>query len=459
MSVRRSAGAIFWGMTLVVVGGLLLAHNMGYTVHVWPYVARYWPALLIAWGLLKFVDFFRFRRAGESRPLFSGGEVALLILVIFAGSMMTMAANVSPEIGNFLEIGPFDLWDITGNNFTYEQHLEQGAELPNAEIEIVNLYGNVEVRPAESDRIVVDVTKTVRALDRDEADRLEKDFTFSIQQEGSRFRIRSNREEGGVHTGPRQRFKSSLTIQVPKRSTIHLDNRNGHVQIQDLTGDQAILNRYGDVDIHGVVGKVEIENRNGSISIEDVTGNAILNNRYANTTARDIGGDLQINTKNGSVDVSRVKGNATIDNSYAPINVDTVGGALTITGRNNSVDVQHVEGDIHTDNSYQNVTIKDARGAVTMTGRNADMSLAFDRSPEKDITIDGRYANVTLELPSSSSFRIEAHTEHGETDSDFEGLSTNRSNQERTIQGEVGRGGPKVTITTKNGNIRLQKRG
>src|SRR5262245_53652899 len=130
MSVRRSAGTIFWGMTLVGIGALLLANNMGYPIRIWPYVVRYWPALLIAWGMLKFVDFFRFRRAGDSRPLFSGGEVALLILVIFAGSAITTAANVSPEIGNIFEMGDIDLWDITGDNYTYEQRAEEQGVAP-----------------------------------------------------------------------------------------------------------------------------------------------------------------------------------------------------------------------------------------------------------------------------------------------------------------------------------------
>src|ERR1044071_7721924 len=155
MTVRRSAGTIFWGLTLVAIGGLLLAHNLGYTIHVWPYIVRYWPVSLIAWGMLKFVDFFRFRRGGDNRPLFSGGEVALLILVIFAGSAVTTAANLSPEIGNIFEIGDLDLWDITGNNYSYDQHSEQQNLPEGSEIDIVNLYGNVEVRPSDRDSSIV----------------------------------------------------------------------------------------------------------------------------------------------------------------------------------------------------------------------------------------------------------------------------------------------------------------
>src|SRR5262245_46270403 len=189
MSTRRSAGAIFWGLTLVAIGGVLLAYNLGYPLRIWPYVVRYWPALLIGWGLLKFVDYFRFRHAGDNRPLFSGGEVALLILVIIAGSAITTAANVSPAIGNIFEIGDFDLWDITGNNYSYDEHREQENVPQGSEIEIVNFYGNVEVRPSDANRITVDIKKTIRASNKDEADRLDRDFTFSVQQEASKFRV------------------------------------------------------------------------------------------------------------------------------------------------------------------------------------------------------------------------------------------------------------------------------
>src|SRR5262245_22818748 len=218
MSVRRNAGAIFWGLTLVAIGGLLLASNLGYSIRIWPYVVRYWPALLIVWGLLKFVDYFRFRNTEERRPLFSGGEVALLILVIFAGSAITTAANLSPDIGNIFQIADIDLWDVTGNNFNYDQHVEEQAAAPDSEIEVTNFYGDVEVRPGDTDRIVVDVRKTVRASDKQEADRLDQEFSFSITRDGGKYQIRSNRDDAVFRGRPRQRFKSSLTVQVPKRA-------------------------------------------------------------------------------------------------------------------------------------------------------------------------------------------------------------------------------------------------
>jgi hypothetical protein len=459
MSTRRSAGVIFWGLALIAIGGLMLAHNLGYPITIWPYIIRWWPALLIAWGLLKFVDYFRFRHSGDNRPLFTGGEIALLILLIFAGSAITTAANLSPDLGNIFQIGALDLWDITGNSFSYDEHHED-MMTAGSEVEILNFYGNVEVRSTDSDRVILDVKKTVRAVNQDEADRLDRDFTFAVTNEGGRYRIASNKDSGTSVTGiPRQRFKSSLAIQLPKRSTVRVDNRNGRVSVQDLTGNQNIGNRSGDVEIQNINGEVRLESRNGAVTVEDVSHSVVINNSGGNTTARNVGGDLEIETRHGSVDVSGVKGNATITNSNAPINVENVQGSLTINGSNNAVEAQHIDGDLTVDSSHENVSIDDPKGAVKITSRHGDVQISFEKPPQKDIAVTTQYGTVTLDLPSASSFNVDARTELGEIESDFDGLNHDNSRRERVLTGQVGSGGPKIKIDLRNGNIHLGKRG
>jgi len=423
MRSRRSTGAIFWGLTLTAIGALLLLRNFGYPIPIWGYVARYWPALLIGWGVLKIVDYYRLRNAGDSQPLFSGWEVALLIFVIFAGTAVTTAANISSDLGNIFEIGDIDLWDITGNNFTFDEHRE--APVPSgSNIEIVNFYGNVDVRPSDSDRVVLDVKKTLRASNKEEAERLSKDFTFSISNIGSGYRIASNRESGVEFGGiPRQRYKSSLTIQVPKRSALRLNNRNGKVSIQAVDGTQEVSNRYGQVDVHNITGTVQVENRNGSVTVQDVTESVRIRNRFSVTAVKSIGGSLDVENRNGSVDVSGVKGNVSISNSYAAISVENVQGALTIDSR------------------------------------NGDLFMSLLIPPQKDIQISSRYGNVTLELPSNSSFSIDAQIEFGEIHSEFQGLKTAASNRERSLNGRVGAGGPQIMIAARNGTIHLGRKG
>ena len=327
--MRRSAGTIFWGITLIAIGALLLAANFGYNIRMWGYLARYWPALLIIWGFLKLVDYYRFKSAGERRPLFSAGEVALLIFVIFAGAAVTTAANLSTDVGSIFGMGGVDLWDITGNNFTFDEHEE--AMVPvGSSIEIMNLFGDVEVRPSDSDRVLLDVKKTIRAATKDEAERLSKDFTFSISNEGDRYRIASNRDAVRRSPSlpvrvllPRQRYKSSLVVRVPKESRLHINNRNGKVQVSDLRGSQDVTDRFGEVDVRGITGDVNVANSFGRIIVENIQG------------------------------------------------------AASIMGRNNSIDIQHIEGDLKINSSFENVDIRDPKGSVDVSARFGNVTIGL----------------------------------------------------------------------------------
>src|SRR5262245_32893722 len=159
MSRIRSSGTLLWGFILLAAGGLLLLRNLGYPIPLWSGIALYWPAVLILWGLFKLIDYFRFKNSEVQRPLFSGGEVVMLILIILAGSAITIASNINPNIDDIFHVANIDIWDITGNSFEYTEHHETEAR-PGATIEISNRFGAVDVSPAETDRITVDVKKT-----------------------------------------------------------------------------------------------------------------------------------------------------------------------------------------------------------------------------------------------------------------------------------------------------------
>jgi DUF4097 and DUF4098 domain-containing protein YvlB len=362
MPVRRSIGTIFWAITLIALSVLLLARHFGYNIPIWPYVVRYWPALLIVWGVLKPIDYYRFEKSDTRQPLFSGSEVALLVFVIFAGAAATTAASLSSDSGAIFEVGDADLWDITGNNFTFDEHEE--ATVPDGStIEIVNLFGDVKVRSSDNDLISLDVKKTIRASDKDEAERLSKDFTFSISNDGDKYRIASDR------VTPRQRYKSSLVLKIPKRSRLRVSNRNGNVEVADLSGNQDISNRFG------------------------------------------------------------------------------------------AVEVRQVTGDVTVSNSFGRITVENVHGRVEVQARNSDVFMSFDKRVQKDVQLSTRFGKVTIELPSDSSFRIDAHTQFGRIDSDFESLQKSRSDvAKESAQGQIGQGGPQITISTLNGNIHLVRR-
>jgi len=419
---RRISGAIFWGLVFVVFGSLILARNLGYPIHLWTVFARYWPVLLIIWGLFKLVDSLGLE-TNEKKSVFSGGDVAAIILVIIFGSLITLAADMSPNLGKLFNSADFDVWDLTGNNFTFtEQHMTDVG--PNPVIEVAGNFGDVEIAPGDSNRITLDVRKTIRATDQAAAERLSSEFVFSIVStgattgatlgEGAKYRIAASSN---------RRFKASLTIHVPSHSILSVENRNGSVSVRGLTGNQEITNRFGDIEVHGNTGTVKIQNQNGSVRVDDISDSV------------------------------------TISNNFGPVTVANIRGELKISGRNNEIEVDHVEKDIDVESAYQNVDIRDPLGAVSVKSRNGEISIHLLKRPTRNVSVSSQYGDVSIDLPADSVFSADVRSRYGEVHSDFRELQSNSHNSEHSLDGQVGTGGPSIKVESRNGEIRFTKRG
>lgn len=463
MSARRSLGGVFWGLALVGVGLVFLLNNIGYSIPIWSSLVRYWPVLIILWGVVKLVDYFR--AAPGDRRLFSGGEVVLLAFLLLMGSAFSAAANSSFGFGNFSDLDfDFDLLDAN-QDFEYPEHLELDAPA-GSRIQIVNAYGAVDIQPADTDRIIVDIQKVVRARDKAEADRLEPDFKFSILPSGGGFRIASNRasDDGRVEVrigNGRRRYKSSMVVRVPKQAVLKVENRYGAVNMAGLTGDQVIETRYGAVAVRDITGALEVVNRYSSVDMENVSGSAKVTNRYGSVTAKRVGG-VNVENRYGSIRAEDISGNAVFVNRYSSVSAQNVSGEVRVDGRNNGVELEGVQGGAVIETSYRNVSLRDVSGQVRVNNRHGDITFATDRPPQHDLTFDGEYSKVQIELPSTSSFRVEGEAASSQVESAFDGIqitSSTRGRRQTSISGSVGQGGPTIRIRTRQSDVRLQRRG
>jgi DUF4097 and DUF4098 domain-containing protein YvlB len=413
MSQRRVSGGIFWGLVFLIIGSLFLIRNLGYAIPLWTLFYRYWPVLLIVWGLFKLVDYWAAEADGTARPLFSAGDVTAIVFVILFGSLLTFAANLSPDLGKLFQTANLDLWDLTGNSFSFtERHVMDVP--PDSTIEITNRFGDVDVAPGDENRITVDVRKTVRATDQAEADKLSSGFVYSITNEGGKYRIGSVLD---------RRFKVALTVQVPRRSIVSVENRNGKVSIHGLVGNQKVTNRFGAIEVNGITGALTVEDQNGAVNVQDVSDSV------------------------------------SIVNSFGPIAAANIRGDLKISGRNNSIDVDHVEKDLDVESAFQNVNVRDPRGAVKIRNRNGEISIRLVQKPTKDVSVFSEFGSVSLEIPTDSSFTADVSSRFGNVYSDFTELHRNSEKNSARMDGQVGSGGPTIRVENRNGEIRFRRKG
>ena len=340
-NLRKNSGlrtVFLAALTIVFVLVLLFINTISNLLSL-EWMALYWPLLLIAWGGLKVAYYYGIQ--GDKYVRFSNLELSLLFFSIFAGSSLSVAAHVSPH---FLSLHSrlsenIDLFNIIGNEFEFSNHLETKAP-QNPTLEIHNIYGFVEVVKGEEDRIVIDIQKTVRATSLKEAFFFEPQMYFAITNQSDHYVLRSNRYD--LQSSLRRRFKTTLKIRVPSKSSVRIRNSYGSVQVMGLTGHQKIRNFYGRTIIRKVNGDVDIEGSHGEIVVEDVSGNLLILNKQGNVHVADIGGDVKIKNRSSRVNVENVVGSVQVEGDKTLVTLKNIAGSIAVENSQKNLVAENV---------------------------------------------------------------------------------------------------------------------
>jgi Putative adhesin len=195
----------------------------------------------------------------------------------------------------------------------------------------------------------------------------------------------------------------------------------------------------GDFDISGASGLVSIATSSGDVEAHDIANGITIKSSSGDVTLDAVGGKLDVQTSSGEVRLEQGRVvDATVQTSSGDIELAGVGGDLVLQSGSGEIRV-HATRDAHLD-------IQANSGDVEYTG---------------GLTSDGQHSvtassgEVTLHLPAASSFALEATTSSGELRNDF-GLGGERQD-EHSLSGTVGAGGPRLKIATSSGDIAIDR--
>jgi hypothetical protein len=123
---RSIAGPV----VLILIGVLFLLGTMGIMDihHLGSLFARFWPALLILWGVLKLIEYEQAKRYGQPvRGIGAGGVILILLLVGF-GMTATQVSRLNWKgIGEHIQLGDDEDFNeiFGGSTFNYSDELSQ----------------------------------------------------------------------------------------------------------------------------------------------------------------------------------------------------------------------------------------------------------------------------------------------------------------------------------------------
>src|SRR6516162_2470154 len=264
-------GSIFWALTLIAVGGLFLYQNFNPVIHPWQIIAKFWPILIIFWGLSKLIDYIQAQAHPEtaSPSLFSGSEVILLLLILVLGTVVSrlvlrpwhewpraMGVNVDDE----------DFAGLFLNSFTYTKTVSIAVK-PQPRLVLANRRGDVEVSAANRSDIEAVVKETIRAENDAEAKKLSDQLKYEIVEQAGHYQFQSNLDSL-PNSGRAVRL--DLTLNVPVATSAEIKTQRGEVSLEGLHGDQTLTANHGDLRVSQVEGLIRVHKSGGMTEMRNL---------------------------------------------------------------------------------------------------------------------------------------------------------------------------------------------
>ena len=454
-------GSIFWALTLIAVGGLFLYQNFNPVIHPWQILAKFWPVLIIFWGLSKLIDYIQAQAHPETAPpsLFSGSEVILLLLILVLGTVVSrlvlrpwhewpraMGINVDDE----------DFAGLFLNSFTYTKTVSVAVK-PQPHFVLANRRGDVEVSGANRSDIEAVVKETIRAENDAEAKKLSDQLKYEIVEQAGHYQLQSNLDSL-PNSGRTVRL--DLTLNVPTTTSTEITAQRGEISLEGLHGDQTLTANHGDLRVSQVEGLIRVHKSGGMTEMRKVKGNVELDGRGQDVEISDATGTVTVNGEYpGTIQFRNIAQTLRFTSSRTDLTVQNLKGQLNM--EMGSLDASDVEGPFEISTREKDITLTGFSHSVKIVDTNGSINLRTAVAPTHPIEVDSKKGEIELTLPPNSSFEIDATSHHGEVESDFSSPTLKIANEGETpsITGSYGKGGPSIRLITAYGAVRLAREG
>ena len=441
--------SIFSGLLLIVLGVLFLLARFHPDLRIWHLFWRFWPVLIILWGFAKLVDHMSAQRSGDARPpLLTGGEAALLVLVVFVLAGMGIYTKIrekNPDLN-------IDL-DVFNHKSSQSQELPPKTIPAGAHVMVTTALGSIAAHVGDGNDLRVSVTETAEAANESAAEDLLKSLKVVIEQ---------TRDGYSVHPVNQEMDAGHVTVDfdltIPKSVSLAADSHHGDVSVSGLAGAVSATTQTGDIEVHDIGSDVTAQLVKGDARIDDITGSVRITGRGNEIEVNDVAGDTTLQ--------GEFFGPVRIRNVTKTTHYTSQAGDLTLahlTGRleldSGQIDVSDVGGFAKLVTHDKDIEVENVAGRLDIAGTHGDIKVTYAQPPHEDINIANGTGEVDLTLPAKSSFEISAISRSGEIQSDFEAPSLKLADESGTgrLSGKVGSGGPKIQIATSYGTIYLRK--
>jgi DUF4097 and DUF4098 domain-containing protein YvlB len=450
--VYRYRRSLAGPLILIVIGALFLLRNVGVHIPVWHFFGRFWPLLIIIWGVVALIEHFVALKNGYQTRGLGGLGVVLLIFLVIAGLAAHHSSDVNWEgMRDQIQIDD-DLGGMFGTAYTFDDTLEQ-AFPANGSLRIVCDRGTINVSPADDNKLRVVVHKKLYAGNQDDGNKYNEGSKPQITVNGTNVVLNANTNGAGDHG-----VQADMDVFVPRDAAVEVASKRGDVTINGRKADLRLTVQRGDIALNEISGAVKMSLDKGSIRATDVTGDIDIDGRVDDVTLEDVKGAVKLNGDFfNDIRLSKITKSVEFKSARSDIALASVPGDLQISG--DSLRASDAAGPMRLVTRSKEIHLEGVTGDIQIDNANGDIEVhPADKLPMGKMSLNGKRGDISLTIPANAGFQVDATTRKGDITSDFGSVKIDSSNGGGShATGTVGNGAAKLQINADTGDIRINK--
>jgi hypothetical protein len=453
MVTPRRQRSIAGPIVLILLGVLFLLMTMGvldrYSLAT--IFARYWPLLLILWGVIKLIEHQQAKQAGLPARGIGAGGVFLVLFIVCIGLMATQFVRVWPNIKDHIQIGDNEDFEdlFGGSTFDYSDELSK-AFPAGGTLRINNERGSVNINVAEDTHTLkVSVRKKIRADKQEDADSYNTKTKPDITVNDKIVTLNANTQSAGD-----KGVRTDLDVFVPRNVELVITDRRGDVTITGISGNAAIDHQRGEVNVSDHTGNVTIDVERSSARVQHIKGDVTIQGHGNEVAVEDVDGAAHLNGEfQESIRLVRITKTVTFKSARTDMEFSRLDGRLDLDSGDLRAD--SLTGPMRLITRSKDIRLDGLSGDLRLQDNNGTVEVGLHNPG--NIQIENRKGDVQVTIPPNTAIKIEARSRGGEISSDFSELQINNGDGQASANGSIGNNGPKLVINNEHGTVEIRK--
>jgi Putative adhesin len=307
-------------------------------------------------------------------------------------------------------------------------------------------FGSIDLHPGTSKNIEVEVHFRGNPPSRREFDRMLRDFSLKVTQQGSEVTVNATFTHGWeplisfmlfdglfssshaiCHDWRCLVYSSWLDqvvfrIAVPQPFNARVDTYGGDIAVSRLKGEVTAHTSGGTLKFDDVAGPVNASTSGGGIALTGIKGKTVVHTS---------GGAIRITDTTGDVDASTSGGSISIDNVSGRVKAHTSGGWIEA---------------------------RQIAGAIDASTSGGSVTASLIAQPQQDCRFYTAGGSIDVSLIKDAHVNLDASTSGGSVSTDFP-LAFTDDHHRNELRGPLNGGGPLLYMHTAGGGINLHRAG